>query len=188
MINCKAGQTVRYRVTWLEMAEPPRFDWPRLPVGREAVLLRAENPPWWYFLALYDAVGREHAWTDKHAMGPEALNAWLQDPEVALYTLMAQGWPAGFFMLDGRQAGVVDLAYFGLVPEAIGRGLGWWLLQTAVLTGWSRPGVQRMTVNTCTLDHPRALIQYQRAGFGPVRTEEHQRVLTRDQTFHQPLL
>ena len=184
----KAGETVRYRVTWLEMTQRPRFDWPKLPVGREGMLLRAETPPAWYFMALYDAVGRDHAWTDLHEMPTDELAGWVQHPDVALYTLMAQGWPAGFFLLDGREAGICDLAYFGLVPEVIGKGLGWWLLQSAVLTGWARPGVQKLTLHTCTLDHPRALIQYQRAGFEPVRTEERERVLTRDLTIHQPLL
>ena len=188
MFAHKAGETVRYRVTWLEMTARPRFDWPKLPVGREGVLLRAETPPVWYFLSLYDAVGRDHAWTDLFDRPADDLADWIQHPDVALYTLMSQGWPAGFFMLDGREDGICDLAYFGLVPQAIGKGLGWWLLQSAVLTGWARPGVRKMTLHTCTLDHPRALIQYQRAGFAPVRTEERERVLTRDHVFHQPLL
>lgn len=188
MIACKAGERVQYRVTWLEMDNRPAFGWPRLPVGREAMLLKAETPPWWYFLALYDAVGRDHAWTDKHDMARDAMNEWLEHPDVALYTLMGQGWPQGFFMLDWREAGVCDLAYFGLVPEVLGRGLGSWLLQSAILTGWARDGVERMSVNTCTLDHPRALIQYQRFGFEPVRTEIQSRVLTRDQVFLQPLM
>jgi GNAT superfamily N-acetyltransferase len=76
---------------------------------------------------------------------------------------MGQGWPQGFFLLDWRSAGRCDLAYFGLVPQAVGRGLGSWLLQSAILTGWARDGVEKMTVNTCTLDHPRALIYSKRA-------------------------
>jgi GNAT superfamily N-acetyltransferase len=184
----KAGETVRYRITWLEMTARPGYGWPRLPVGREALLVRADTPPWWYFLALYDAVGRDHAWTDRHADSPAALNAWLADPQVSLHSLMSQGWPQGFFMIDGREEGVADLAYFGLVPEALGRGMGWWLLQTAILTAWQRPGITRLTVNTCTLDHPRALGQYQRAGFTPVRTAEAERVLKRDLSFAHPLL
>jgi GNAT superfamily N-acetyltransferase len=188
MAEYRAGDTVRYRVTWLEMDARPAYGWPRLPVGREALLVRADTPPWWYFLSLYEAVGRDHAWTDQLSVTPEALNAWIQHPDVALYSLMAQGWPQGFFLLDSREDGICDLAYFGLVPEAIGKGMGWWLLQTAILTGWDRPGTRRMTVHTCTLDHPRALGQYQRAGFAPVRTEERERVLSRDLTFTHPLL
>ncbi len=188
MFAFKAGDKVDYRVTWLEMTTRPAFGWPRLPVGREGMLLKAETPPRWYFLSLYDAVGRDYAWTEKHEMSPEALTQWLHDPAISLHTLMAQGWPQGFFMLDTREEGVCDLAYFGLVPEAVGRGLGRWLLQTAILTGWALPGVERLTVNTCTLDHPRALGQYQRFGFEPVRTETRSAVLTQDQIFLQPLL
>lgn len=184
----KAGETVEYRVTWLEMTARPGFGWPSLPFGREGMLLRADNPPWWYFLALYDAVGRDYAWTDKHAMPRDAMTAWLQNPAVSLHTLMGRGWPQGFFMLDRSDGDTCDLAYFGLVPEAVGTGLGTWLLKTAILTGWADEGTRRMTVNTCTLDHPRALIQYQRMGFQPVRTEIHSRVLVLDQVFHQPLL
>ena len=185
---CKAGDTVEYRVTWLEMTNRPGFGWPSLPVGREAMLVRADTPPWWYFLALYDAVGRDYAWTDKHAMARDDMSAWLQDPEVALYSLMAKGWPQGFFMLDWREPEVCDLAYFGLVPEAVGRGMGTWLLKTAIMTAWERESTRKLTVNTCTLDHPRALIQYQKNGFSPVRTEIHTRVLKSDQVFKQSLL
>lgn len=188
MQSFRAGERVEYRVTWLEMAQRPRFGWAPMPIGQEAALLKADAPPAWYFLALYDAVGQDYAWTDKHDTPRAQLSDWLADPAVRLYTLMGRGWPQGFFVLDGRADGVCDLAYFGLVPQAIGKGLGAWLLQAAILTGWDMPGVQKMTVNTCTLDHPRALIRYQRFGFEPVRTEVHDRVLTRDQSFHQPLL
>ncbi|WP_417597872.1 GNAT family N-acetyltransferase [Pararhodobacter oceanensis] len=184
----KAGDKVDYRVTWLEMRQRPSFGWPSLPVGREAMLVRADTPPWWYFLSLYDAVGRDYAWTDRHNTPREELNAWIQHADVALYTLIGAGWPQGFFVLDWREEGICELAYFGLVPEAVGRGLGRWLLQSAIMTGWDREGIQKMTVNTCTLDHPRALAQYQRMGFSPVRTEIHSRVLVKDQVFKQPLL
>jgi GNAT superfamily N-acetyltransferase len=189
MHSYKAGETVEYRVTWLEMTAPPTsYGWPSLPVGREAMLLRADAPPRWYFLSLYDAVGQDYAWTDKHETPQDDLTAWIQHPDVSLYTLMARGWPNGFFVLDWREAGICDLAYFGLVPEAVGLGMGSWLLKTAIMTGWERETTRKMTVNTCTLDHPRALIQYQRMGFEPVRTETHSRTLVRDQVFQQPLL
>ena len=83
-------------------------------------------------------------------------------------------------MLDSRDPGICDLAYFGLVPQAVGRGLGTWFLATAVDTGWEQPGTERMTVNTNTLDHPRALGLYQKAGFVPVRREDATRNLTRE--------
>lgn len=175
-----AGTTVDYSITWLEMTARPAWDWPRQPLGLNGVLVRADTPPAWYFLSLYDAVGRDYAWEDMHKEDEGALTAWLAQPEVGLWTLMAQGWPQGFFLLDASAAGVTNLGYFGLVPQVVGRGFGSFLLRTAVLTAWERPGLQKLTVNTCSLDHPRALSSYQKHGFNVVAQEARSRVITRD--------
>ncbi len=175
----RPGDEVDYVVTWLEMTEPPRGPLPPRPSGRQVALLAARRPPADYFLYLYRAVGAEYEWTDWLARPLAEAEAFVGDPSVELWTMMLDGWPGGFFMLDARRASVVDLAYFGLVPQAIGRGLGHWLLATAVQVGWERPGTESMTVNTNTLDHPRALGLYQKMGFRPVRRERLVRVLTR---------
>ncbi|MEL6168371.1 MAG: GNAT family N-acetyltransferase [Pseudomonadota bacterium] len=174
-----AGTKLEYTVTYLEMTHHPRYPWPVMPVGFPGNLVRAERPPDWYFLSLYDAVGRDYAWEDMHSEPPGAVADWLADPKTSLWTLLAHGWPQGFFVIDAREAGRSDLSYFGLVPEAVGKGVGRFLLQTAILTGWSEEGTEKVTVNTCTLDHPRALGLYQWAGFDPVRRETLTRVLTR---------
>lgn len=180
MTGLKAGEEKPYAVTFLEMDARPVYPYPSMPLGAPTVLMAADAPPVWYFLSLYDAVGAEYEWTDQHAKSREVVADFLHDPAVTLYSLIQDGWPAGFFVLDGRVAGECDLAYFGLVPEAVGKGLGRFLIQTAVLTGWDMPGVEKLKVNTNSLDHPRALPLYQKAGFSPVRREEHSRVLTRD--------
>jgi GNAT superfamily N-acetyltransferase len=176
----RAGETVEYVVTYLRMDERPTYPRPHLPLGPVSALVAAEAPPNWYFLDLYDAVGRDYEWTDQHRRPPVDLARFLTDQAVTLYTFIRAGWPHGFFLIDGRREGVADIGYFGLVPEAIGRGLGSFLLQTAVHTAWDRPGTRRVTVNTNSLDHPRALPLYQRVGFVPVRRERTSRVLTRD--------
>jgi len=173
------GDTVQYTVTYLEMTARPVAPIPPVPVGPHLALIAAESPPVSYFLYLYGAVGAEYEWTDWHAASPEEQAAFVQDPKVELFTLMVDGWPGGFFMLDTREPGVCDLAYFGLVPQAVGRGLSGWFLGSAIHMGWDRPGVRRMTVNTNTLDHPRALALYQKLGFTPIRREDRSRVLTR---------
>ncbi len=175
-----AGTEVDYTITYLEMGARPSYDRPSLPVGPPTALIAAEKPPVWYFLNLYHAVGRDHEWVDWDSASEEALAAYVQAPTMHLYTLMRTGWPAGFFMLDAHEAGRCDLAYLGLVPEAIGFGLGNYLLRTAIHAGWDMPGSERMTVQTCTLDHPAALALYQKCGFVPYGQEEKSRVLTRD--------
>ena len=176
----RAGTELDYTITWLEMTARPDFDWPHLPPGAQVALLKAEEPPLWFFLSLYDAVGRDYAWEDIHAREHSDIAAWLQSDRMSLYTLYGRGWPQGFFMLEDVGDGVVDLAYLGLVPEAVGKGLGRWLLRSAILMAWDRPGTLKLTVNTCTLDHPRALQSYQKSGFAPVRRENRRRILKRD--------
>jgi len=166
---------VEVTVTYLEMDARPNYPRPHQPIGSAAALLHAEEPPVWYFLDLYRAVGAQYQWTDRFEDNEDDLRVFVQHPNVALYTLIRQGWPAGFFMLDRREAGVCDLAYMGLVPEMVGKGYGKFLLQEAVHTGWDADDVEKMTVNTCTLDHPRALALYQSAGFAPVRQEHETR-------------
>ena len=51
-----------------------------------------------------------------------------------------------------------------MIPEFIGRGLGPFLLRSAIDRAWSRP-IKRLWVHTRTFDHPKALGHYQRAGF-----------------------
>ncbi|NNE88644.1 MAG: GNAT family N-acetyltransferase [Silicimonas sp.] len=176
----KAGTKLDYTITWLEMNACPDYDWPHLPLGRTASLLKAEAPPVWYFLSLYDAVGKDYAWEDIHAWEHQRIEDWLINDRMSLYTLVEHGWPQGFFMLEDVRDGVCDLAYLGMVPEAVGRGLGQYLLRTAILTAWDRAQTKKLTINTCTLDHPRALALYQKNGFTPVRREDRSRVLTRD--------
>jgi ribosomal protein S18 acetylase RimI-like enzyme len=53
---------------------------------------------------------------------------------------------------------------FGLVAEAMGRGLGPRLLDAGLQAEWAR-GATRIWLHTDVLDHPAALPLYQRAGF-----------------------
>lgn len=178
MTRPEIGDWVDYWVTYLEMTAPPQGPVPQLPMGQTIALIGAQNPPVAYFLYLYGQVGGPWEWTDWFSATPEQQAAFVGDPQVRLTTLLVDGWPGGFYMLDSRQPGICDLAYFGLVPQAIGRGLGTWLLATAIRAAWAQPGVGRVTVNTCTLDHPRALALYQRQGFAPVRREPARRQIT----------
>ena len=158
-----------YTVTYLQTTTRPA---PPGPAPEGLTLTRSDTPPVWWFLALYDAVGSDYLWDDAHHRPRAEVEAFVQHPRCELWTLTGGGWPRGFFLLDGRAPPVCDLAYFGLVPEAVGTGIGRWFLASALHRAWSLPGTERVTVNTCTLDHPRALDTYRRAGFRVLRREE----------------
>lgn len=152
-------------VTYLEMRErPPRPPSPP-PAGLKAALIRAEEPTVAFYRFLYDTVGAPWTWVERRLMDDEALAAAVRAEGVEVYVLHAAGVPAGYGEVDRRAApGAVDLAYFGLMPEFIGRGLGRWFVEAMVDIAWSS-GPRRVRVHTCDLDHPRALRNYQRAGF-----------------------
>lgn len=164
-------------VTWLEMATPPV---PRahLPVGVRAALMRAERTPLHFYRYLMDRTGRPWHWVYRLRLDDADLSAVVHAETTDIDVLYLDGAPAGFFEIDRSQADVTDLAYFGLMGHAISRGLGRWFLEAAVEAAWAdSPG--KVTVKTCTLDHPAALPLYQKVGFVPVRqTQEKIRPLS----------
>ncbi|MBZ8132452.1 GNAT family N-acetyltransferase [Afifella sp. IM 167] len=162
-------------ITDLQMrAVPGRL--PPQPSGFSLALMGVEDCPLHFYRYLYATIGREHVWVDRLAMSDEELSGVIHREGVEISVLYGNGAPAGFFELDFSNREKVDLAYFGLMPEWIGKRLGAWLLGVAVSEGFSR-GAEVMTVNTCTMDHPSALTLYQRMGFSPVGRREHRLIL-----------
>ena len=102
----------------------------------------------------------------------DEIDEFVNDKNVLLYTLIKDGWPVGFYMLDYRKKDICDLSFFGLVDEVIGIGLGKYLLQTAILTAWDSKKIMKLTVNTCSLDHKSAIYLYQKYGFTPVKYKD----------------
>ena len=64
----------------------------------------------------------------------------------------------------------VELVFFGLMPEFIGRGLGNYFLRWAIDQAWTHDP-DRVWVHTCTEDHVNALPIYQKIGFEAVGQE-----------------
>ena len=165
----KNGKRIPTTVTFLEMPAKPAVIPPPQPKGKVAIL-KCENPPVHFYRYLYNAVGHDYQWVDRNKLDDQAMAAIIHDPLVELYVLYVEGCPGGMAELDFRDPKAAQLAYFGLMPESIGRRLGFFLLYQAVANAWLRP-IPKLLVNTCTLDHPRALPLYQRMGFVPYARE-----------------
>lgn len=156
-------------VTYLEMTKQPTDPGPPVPALKLA-LFRAENPTVAFYRFLYDTVGGPWQWYERRRMDDDELAAIVQDPAVEIYVLYVSGVPAGYSELDLRKMPDIEVAYFGLMPEFIGRGLGTYLLRWTIDQAWTREP-KRLWVHTCNLDHPRSLGLYQRAGFTPYGQE-----------------
>jgi len=156
-------------ITYLEMRKRPAR--PPAPHRAERLaLMRAERPLPSFYRYLYNTVGGRWLWYERRLMDDRSLCAVIHDPAVEVYVLYVAGNPAGFFELDCRDPADIEIAYFGLLPEFIGRGLGRYLLDWAIDHAWSKEP-ERLWVHTCNLDHPHAIAVYQRAGFEPYRQE-----------------
>lgn len=165
-------------VTFLRMDQPPRGPAPALPA--EARVEQAIRCTPMFYRFLYYMVGQDYVWWLRRTLPDAELKAIIGHPGVSIHVLYQDGEPAGFYELDRRAGGgVINLSYFGLLPHAIGRGIGMALLRHAVDAAWAEAATA-ITVNTCTADHPRALPNYLAVGFARLRTvREVWRVPTR---------
>ncbi len=159
--------------TYLELKNPgqfrPAFDhFPELtvePVARPTPELYRE---------CYRSVGAAYHWRDRWDWTDQDIRAHLAQPEITLHVARRRGALAGWYELRRvPEDGSVEIAYFGLLPDAIGQGLGKHLLSCAVRDAWAL-GPSRVWLHTCTLDHPHALPNYQKRGFVPYKTEEYE--------------
>ena len=159
---------VPVRVYYLEMLAPNARTAPAPPGG--LTVLHARRPSVAYYRFLYNAVGKEYHWHSRGRLPDVELAALIQDPRDEVHVLHVDGVPAGFAELDRRQPGEIELVQFGLIGEFIGRGLGKHFLQWVIDKAWSY-GPRRFWLHTCTLDHPAALPNYQKAGFAIYKEE-----------------
>jgi GNAT superfamily N-acetyltransferase len=163
---------MQFTVFHLEMFQPPERVVP--PPRDGLIVMQARLPTLHFYRYLYDAVGRDWNWTRRKSWSDEELAAVVQHPQNELHVLYADGVPAGFAELDFRNPADVELVQFGLVPEFIGQGLGTYFLNWVLDFVWRRRP-NRFWLHTCTMDHPRALSNYLKAGFTIYREETRTR-------------
>ena len=152
------------RITYLELAHS---DWtrrgqkPDLEVG----LTPVDAPTVALYRELYDRVGRPWLWYERRLLSDAALAALLATPGHELHVARHEGALVGYFELQDA-----EIVFFGLTLDYIGRRIGTWLLDRAIERSFAR-GAARVILNTNSLDHPKALDTYRKAGFQPVRSE-----------------
>ncbi len=156
-------------VTHLAMTEPPARISPR---HRDGWALRPEAAlaPAAY-RALFRRIGEPWLWFSRLRLGDAALASLLSDPATLLWVLESEGEDAGLVELSFREEGACEIVFFGVIPDLIGSGVGRYMMSHALVEAWSRRKIRRVTVHTCTLDHPGALAFYIRSGFRPVRQQ-----------------
>lgn len=130
---------------------------------------------------LYTAVGGDVRWTDRLGLTYGQWLEILERPGAETWVAYENGTPAGFIELDAQEDGVVEIAYFGLIPAFRGRRIGGHLLSYGVARAWDlaerHPGrkpTERVWLHTCSNDGPHAMDNYLRRGFRLFDTKTEQ--------------
>jgi len=164
-----APDTLTTVVTYLEMTAKPTA--PTLPhPAQKIALMRADHPPVAFYRYLYNAIGEDWLWYERRIVADEDLTNIIHHDRVEIYVLYVGGVPAGYGELDRRASDEIELAYFGLMPEFVGRALGGYFLRWLIDQAWTYEPA-RLWLHTCDMDHPNALSVYQKSGFSPYQRE-----------------
>jgi GNAT superfamily N-acetyltransferase len=161
--------------TYLRMLSPAELK-PRRVVDPAVVVEHVLHCSVEAYRRLYRDVGDAWHWHDRDSWSDDRLASHLARDGVSVHVLRVADEVAGYFELERRESGDVELLYFGLIERFFGRGLGAHLLTVAVEDAW-RSGATWVWVNTCTLDHPSALANYRARGFTPFREENYEAIL-----------
>lgn len=156
-------------VWYLEMRQPSELC-PRLLKDPKVQIIRAEIPSPELSRFLYTGVGGDWYWRDRLVWSYDQWMAYLNRPAVQTWVAYEAGTPAGYVELEAQQDGSVKIAYFGLMRQFFGRGIGGYLLTRGIQQAWEMQA-NRVWVHTCTLDGPYALKNYQARGFRIYKTE-----------------
>jgi len=156
-------------ITYLEMRSPDELrpkqtDDPRFWIGEATV------KQWQFNRFLYWFVGDAWGWHDKRSWTDQQWREYAESENLRTFAAYYDGAPAGYYELRRDDAGDVEVAYFGLTPAFLGRGLGAALLTSAIEQAWQITR-SRVWVHTCTLDHPAALSNYIARGMRVYKTQ-----------------
>ena len=163
--------------TYLEMRSPDQLR-PKRADARFQVREQKE-PNWVFNRDLYFRVGEQWDWMDRRPWTDDQWKEYATAPDLWTFSGYFEDALAGYYELrresepDGQNV-AVEIAYFGLLPQFIGRGLGGALLTSAIEQAWSpRGGIAptRVWVHTCNRDHPKALANYQARGMVVYKVE-----------------
>jgi GNAT superfamily N-acetyltransferase len=158
-------------VIHLEMTEPPSKP------GRQApepnlVITHMEKPTVEFYRWIYDAVGSQWMWHVRKLITDEALAAIIHDSQVEIHLFSQDDAVVGYAEIDRRDPANAEIAFFGLLPDFVGRGLGPYFLDQVIRLAWMK-NAKRVWLHTCIFDHPKAVATYKNSGLKVFKHEAY---------------
>jgi len=159
----------RVTTTYLEMLSPKDFR-PKVLDRDDVWVNKVEIPTPAVNHFFFVNVGRPWKWYSRLSWTFADWKALVGKETVTTWIGYVKGSPFGYIELV-QQGESVEIAFFGLLPQYLGLGLGGFLLSEAIRLAWTL-GPARVWVHTCTLDHKYALNNYLARGFSIYEKKE----------------
>ena len=153
-------------VTYLEMRTPPPGA--VTPTTSEFTVRRVNQPNLEWYRRLFRAIGENWLWFSRLRLSDNELRAILHDPAIDIYVLSYKAADVGLLELDRRRIPDIEISFFGVTQEMIGKGAGRALLAHCLPLAWEHKP-ERVWLHTCTSDHPAAMAFYLKFGFVPYK-------------------
>ena len=113
---------------------------------------------------IYKEVGSKYNWISRLKLNEKELKEIVHNKNVEIYLMTVKGLFVGFLELDYRSLKEIKIVHLGLTESFIGKGYGKILLNFAINKA-KKIGITPLTLQTNSLDHPNALMFYQKNGF-----------------------
>ena len=144
---------------------------PKRSVDPSVITVKIDNPEPDFARWLYRTVGKKWYWVDRYYWNLDQWRDRFKDSAVSLWVMECDSKPVGYYEFEEQQGGDIELSYFGLLPNAIGKGLGGHMLADGLERAFDL-GALRPWLHTCSLDHPNALSSYQAGGMELYKSEQ----------------
>ena len=113
---------------------------------------------------IYKEVGSKYNWISRLKLNEKELKEIVHNKNVEIYLMTVKGLFVGFLELDYRSLKEIKIVHLGLTESFIGKGYGKILLNFAINKA-KKIGITPLILQTNSLDHPNALMFYQKNGF-----------------------
>ncbi|CAK7192039.1 hypothetical protein COMNV_00222 [Commensalibacter sp. Nvir] len=120
---------------------------------------------------VYNHVGQSYCWWMRKIISDAQLAKYFDNSLIEVYFLKnVEDNVIGFCELDCRIGSSINISYFGLMPRWIGKRIGRSFFSQVLKVAWAK-NPENVRINTCELDHPKALPLYLESGFKRIANE-----------------
>ena len=155
------NQLINTTVTWLKYKDNIVLE---DQAANDDILIIKENKiPINEYKEIYKSVGYKYNWIGRLKINETELLKIIHNNSVEIYLMKKNKKKIGFLEIDYRSSNEIKIVHLGIIENYIGKGYGKRLLNFAIKRA-KKIGIKPLILQTNSLDHPNALIFYQKKG------------------------